>query len=150
MHNVIIRPANELPLREARRILKYKGPDAEEFLLDEEKGRDFGHFVVQLEYYSTSVLFLLMNRTFQYFLFYIALSFLGWRVSPIFYSFQLLDVINRISTLKNVIQSVTTNADQLLLTAMLGVIFILIFSSFGFEFLWEMYYDDEIRRAIPN
>lgn len=119
-----------MTLAEARRILKLKGPNAHEFNLGE--SRDFGHFALSLEYYWISFTFLLSNTTFKYFLIYISLSVLGLTVSPIFYSFHLLDVINRFETLKNVIKSVTMNMDQLLMTGMLGLIIIYIFSVFGF------------------
>ena len=93
--------------------------------------------IVKMEYYWISFTFLLSNSTFKYFLVYILLSVLGLRISPIFYSFHLLDVINRFATLKNVIQSVTTNKNQLLMTGMLGIIIIYIFSVFGFTFLFD-------------
>ena len=93
--------------------------------------------IVKMEYYWISFTFLLSNSTFKYFLVYILLSVLGLRISPIFYSFHLLDVINRFATLKNVIQSVTTNKNQLLMTGMLGIIIIYIFSVFGFTFHFD-------------
>ena len=128
-------PARDLPLQEVRRILRTKGPEAAEF--NAENRRDFGHMIVKMEYYWISFTFLLSNSTFKYFLVYILLSVLGLRISPIFYSFHLLDVINRFATLKNVIQSVTTNKNQLLMTGMLGIIIIYIFSVFGFTFLFD-------------
>ena len=48
-----------------------------------------------VEYYWISFTFLLNNSTFKYFLVYILLSVFGFTVSPIFYSFHLLDVIDR-------------------------------------------------------
>ena len=87
---------------------------------------------------------------FKYFCVYIILSILGFQVSPIFYSFHLLDVINRFPTLGNVIQSVRLKLDQLLMTGMLGIIIIYIFSVFGFTFLFEMYYDEAINRDIGS
>ena len=109
-HSIQIKPANDLPLSEARKILRLKGPTAHEFNLGH-KGRSFGHWLVAIEYYWISFTFLLSDPTFKYFLVYILLSVLGFRVSPIFYSFHLLDVINRFPTLKNVIQAVTLNSD---------------------------------------
>ena len=81
---------------------------------------------------------------------FIMLTVLGMEVSHIFFSFQLLDVVNRFPTLRNVIMSVTQNKDQLLMTAMLGVIIIYIFSTFGFTFIYDMYFDDQINREILN
>jgi hypothetical protein len=83
--------ARDLPLHEARKILMFKGPFADEFMITGK--RDFGHFVVKLEYLWISFTFLLQNGTFKYYVIYIMISALGFLVSPIFYSFHLLDVI---------------------------------------------------------
>lgn len=70
--------------------------------------------------------------------------------SPIFYSFHLVDVINRFPQLQNVIASVTKNGNQLLMTAMLGIIIIYIYSALGFIFVFDTYYDDEINAGLLN
>jgi len=143
------RPASELSLYEVRKILRLKGPEADEFG-PEGEDRDFGHLIVKLEYYWISFTFLLTHPTFKYLLAYIFLAVLGLRISLIFYTFQLLDVINRFPTLRNVIQSVTQNSTQLLMTAMLGIIIIYIYSVFGFEYLYDMYFDDTVNVEILN
>lgn len=48
--------------------------------------------------------------------------------------FQLLDVMYREETLVNVMMSVTKNARSILLTALLGCIFIYLFSILGYIF----------------
>lgn len=87
---------------------------------------------------------LLTAPNLQYMVAYITLAVLGLQVSPFFYTLHLLDVITRFPTLRNVIQAVTKNSKQLLLTAMLGLIIIYIFSVIAFSYLYDMYYDEDI------
>ena len=56
-------------------------------------------------------------------------AILGLFYSKFFFSFMLLDIIGRSDILKNVIQSVTKNFGQFLMTALLGVIVIYVFAS---------------------
>lgn len=53
----------------------------------------------------------------------------------------MLDVINRFPALQNVIKSVTLNANQLLMTSMLGAIIIYNYAIFAFLFLSDNYMD---------
>lgn len=87
---------------------------------------------------------LLVAPNLQYMVAYITLAILGLQVSPFFYTLHLLDVITRSPTLRNVIQAVTKNYRQLLLTAMLGLIIIYVFSVIAFAYLYDMYYDEDI------
>lgn len=59
-------------------------------------------------------------------------------------------MINRFPTLNSVIRSVTVNKTQLLMTGMLGVIIIYIFSVFAYMFIADMYHDDNVERWIDN
>ena len=83
----------------------------------------------------------LVAPTFMYMTYFIILTILGLQVSPFFYSLHLLEIITRIPTLRNVIQAVTKNYKQLLLTAMLGLIIIYVFSVIAYMFLFDMYFD---------
>ena len=47
-------------------------------------------------------------------------------------------------------QSVTLNGNQLLMTALLGLIFIYIYSAFGFIFVADTLYDDDINGGLLN
>jgi inositol 1,4,5-triphosphate receptor type 3 len=69
---------------------------------------------------NTYVLDLSMNITF---------AMLGVYYSKVFFSFMLLDIISRSDLLKNVIRSVTLNIGQFVMTGILGVILIWIFTS---------------------
>lgn len=50
----------------------------------------------------------------------------------------------------NVVSSVTTNCDQLMMTALLGVIMLYIYSAFAFIFVSDTFYDDMIHAGLLN
>lgn len=56
----------------------------------------------------------------------------GLLYSKIFFSVMLLDIVRSSSVLKNVIKAATLNLDQFLMTGLLGVVFVFIFSSMTF------------------
>ena len=72
---------------------------------------------------------------------YFGISFLGFYTHEIYYSFHLLDVVVRFPTLTNVIRSVTSNAEQLLMTGLLAFIIIYIFATISFFYLQDTVYD---------
>jgi hypothetical protein len=126
---------------EGRAILLAKGPKAEEFYINGK--RDFGYLAVAVVYYYYSALTLLRDNTFRYYCVVIIFSVLGLNF-PIAYSILLLDVVYRFPTLRNVLASVVTNANQLLMTAMLGIIIIYIYAFWGFSIDTDMYFDAAI------
>ena len=85
-----------------------------------------------MHYYLASLCFLLMDGFLIYLIFYTAISVCGLWLTPIYVSILLLDFVIRIHTLKNVIASVTTNIDQLILTSVLIFIVFFIFATIGF------------------
>jgi len=68
----------------------------------------------------------------------------------VFYAFHLLDIVNRLPTLKDVIRSVTLNIQLLGMTAMLGVILVYIYSVIGFLFISDLYFDEGIDTGLIN
>ena len=128
----------------ARMILQIEGPYSEVFK------QGFHHNVVKFEYYWICLSFLIQSKAFIFAIMYLALSVQGMVQSPVFYSLHLLDVINRFSTLQNVIKSVTTNLYQLLLTAMLGVIIIYIYGVIAYLFISDLYFDEGIHQGLIN
>jgi hypothetical protein len=79
-------------------ILLTQGPDADEFQIDDcedPNKRDFGHFILKLEYIWTCLSFVIGNGSVTFLIIYATLSLLGLFQSPIFYSMQLLDIIVR-------------------------------------------------------
>jgi len=59
-------------------------------------------------------------------------------------------MVNRFEELQDVIQSVTKNGTALVMTAMLGVIIIYIYSTFAYTFVHETYYDDNVNAGLLN
>ncbi|XP_055999570.1 inositol 1,4,5-trisphosphate receptor type 1-like isoform X4 [Ostrea edulis] len=74
----------------------------------------------------------LTDLRFMYHIIYLVVCVLGLCVHEFFYSILLLDVINREETLWNVIKSVTKNGRSIILTAVLAVIIIYLFSIIGY------------------
>ncbi|XP_031422658.1 inositol 1,4,5-trisphosphate receptor type 3 isoform X2 [Clupea harengus] len=78
---------------------------------------------------------MLMDVEFLYHLAYVLTSTLGLCVNELFYSILLFDLIYREETLFNVIKSVTRNGRSILLTALLALILVYLFSIVGFLYL---------------
>uniref|UniRef100_A0A4W3GWE7 Inositol 1,4,5-trisphosphate receptor n=1 Tax=Callorhinchus milii TaxID=7868 RepID=A0A4W3GWE7_CALMI len=78
---------------------------------------------------------MIMDMEFLYHVAYILISVLGLFVHEFFYSILLFDLIYREETLFNVIKSVTRNGRSILLTAVLALILVYLFSIVGFLFL---------------
>lgn len=85
--------------------------------------------------FEHNVRWLLSDRNLVLHLMYLTFGFLGFAVHTFFYSILLLDVIFREDTLWNVIQSVTRNGRSIILTAILALILVYMFSIIGFLFL---------------
>ncbi|KAM8862806.1 inositol 1,4,5-trisphosphate-gated calcium channel ITPR3 isoform 2-T2 [Spinachia spinachia] len=75
---------------------------------------------------------MVMDVEFIYHLAYVLTSTLGLFVHELFYSILLFDLIYREETLFNVIKSVTRNGRSILLTALLALILVYLFSIVGF------------------
>ncbi|KAM4046679.1 inositol 1,4,5-trisphosphate-gated calcium channel ITPR3 isoform 2-T2 [Anomaloglossus baeobatrachus] len=78
---------------------------------------------------------MIMDMEFLYHVAYILTSFFGIFIHELFYSILLFDLIYREETLFNVIKSVTRNGRSILLTALLALILVYLFSIVGFLFL---------------
>ncbi|XP_068125479.1 inositol 1,4,5-trisphosphate-gated calcium channel ITPR3 isoform X2 [Hyperolius riggenbachi] len=78
---------------------------------------------------------MIMDMEFLYHVAYILTSVLGVFAHELFYSILLFDLIYREETLFNVIKSVTRNGRSILLTALLALILVYLFSIVGFLFL---------------
>ena len=118
--------------------------------LDENGKYDFYYNAVRFEYYWVSLSTLINNGSFVFSLQYLVISLQGLLQSPVFYSFHLLDLINRLPTLKDVIRSVTMNMKQLLMTAMLSMIVIYLFAVFAFMFISDLLFDSAIDSSLLN
>lgn len=96
--------------------------------------------------FEHNVRWLLSDRNLVLHLMYFTFGVLGFAVHTFFYSILLLDVIFREDTLWNVIQSVTRNGRSIILTAVLALILVYMFSIIGFLFLK----DDFLVETDPN
>lgn len=77
----------------------------------------------------------IMDMAFLYHVVYVIVCMLGLFVHEFFYSFLLFDLVYREETLLNVIKSVTRNGRSIILTAVLALILVYLFSIVGFLFL---------------
>uniref|UniRef100_A0A8C3V1R9 Inositol 1,4,5-trisphosphate receptor n=1 Tax=Catharus ustulatus TaxID=91951 RepID=A0A8C3V1R9_CATUS len=77
----------------------------------------------------------IMDMAFLYHVAYVLVCMLGLCVHEFFYSFLLFDLVYREETLLNVIKSVTRNGRSIILTAVLALILVYLFSIIGFLFL---------------
>ncbi|XP_072418432.1 inositol 1,4,5-trisphosphate-gated calcium channel ITPR2 isoform X1 [Chiloscyllium punctatum] len=78
-----------------------------------------------------------MDVEFLYHVTYVVVCMLGLFAHEFFYSFLLFDIVYREETLLNVIKSVTRNGRSIILTAVLALILVYLFSIVGFLFLQD-------------
>lgn len=100
---------NQIGISTCRMILQVEGPYSSVFYDEFTRKRNFGHVSMLFEYYWISLSFLISNGEFIFTVMYFVFSMQGLFQSPVFYSFHLLDVINRVPALQTVIQTVTVN-----------------------------------------
>jgi hypothetical protein len=82
---------------------------------------------------------------------YLILCFLGLSTHPFFFSVFLFDVVYREETLLNVIRSVTRNGRSIVLTAVLALILVYMFSIIGyFSFMSLSMFHIEIILFLPQ
>ncbi|XP_012533711.1 inositol 1,4,5-trisphosphate receptor isoform X2 [Monomorium pharaonis] len=93
------------------------------------------------------------NIELLYHMLYLAFCVLGIFMHPFFYSVLLFDVVYREETLLNVIKSVTRNGRSIILTAVLALILVYMFSIIGFMFFKDDFLvpvDEEIISSIEQ
>ena len=119
------------PIRAVRILLLTEGPYHPAFINDN-GNRNFGYQEVKNEYNWINLGFIMDDANLNWILKLLALSVLGLFKSPIFYSFHLLDMIYRFPALHNVLKSVTTNLQQIIIMGLFGLILIYIYSAIWF------------------
>ncbi|XP_068133695.1 inositol 1,4,5-trisphosphate-gated calcium channel ITPR2 isoform X3 [Hyperolius riggenbachi] len=94
----------------------------------------------------------IMDMAFLYHVVYVIVCMLGLFVHEFFYSFLLFDLVYREETLLNVIKSVTRNGRSIILTAVLALILVYLFSIVGFLFLKDDFIMDvdRIKNRTPD
>lgn len=103
--------ADILDIETLRIVLLLEGPYSTVFINPETKKQDFGSLSMYFEYYWISLTFMAADNKFIFFIMYFVFSIQGLLQSPVFYSFHLLDVINRFEALQSVILAITLNID---------------------------------------
>jgi len=91
-------------------FLKTKGPYPINKIFQKNGRPSYGHIFTWFLYLWKSLTFLFKDGQFLFLLFYLMIGIMGTAMSPFLYPLQLLDLINRFETLKNVIRSVTKNS----------------------------------------
>jgi hypothetical protein len=87
-----------------------------------------------------TIFFLLSDIKTLYYLMFIIFSGLGLCTNPAYFCFHVLDIVMRISILGYVIRSVTMNIGQVLVTFLLGAVFMWIYSVIGvYSFGYNQY-----------
>jgi inositol 1,4,5-triphosphate receptor type 1/inositol 1,4,5-triphosphate receptor type 3 len=81
---------------------------------------------------QTYFLILHEDEFFTFFV-YLVFAFVGALYKHYFFSLHLFDIFGRLSLLRNVFSAISFNAKQLFFVAILGVLFIFVFSIIGFD-----------------
>ncbi|KHJ76307.1 hypothetical protein OESDEN_24073, partial [Oesophagostomum dentatum] len=79
------------------------------------------------------------NAQFLYRVFYLLCSACGVFISPFFYAFHLIDVVLSFPMLKAILQSVTHNLQQLILTIMMMLVVVYLYAVLAFNFFRKFY-----------
>ncbi|OTF78189.1 hypothetical protein BLA29_003682 [Euroglyphus maynei] len=122
--------------------------------MDEQQNSGWLSFITncdwQYQIWKVGVTF--MDNVFLYNLGYFILSLMG-NFSYFFFAAHLLDIAVVIPTLKTILQSVTHNGKQLVLTVMLLIIVVYIYTVIAFNFFRKFYVqeeDDQVDRKCHN
>ncbi|XP_072755426.1 inositol 1,4,5-trisphosphate receptor-like isoform X5 [Anoplolepis gracilipes] len=102
---------------------------------------------------TRSVEQIITNMELLYHMLYLIFCVLGIFMHPFFYSVLLFDVVYREETLLNVIKSVTRNGRSIILTAVLALILVYMFSIIGFMFFKDDFLvpvDEEVISSIEQ
>lgn len=149
-NSIVELKVQDLCIEDRRMVLQIEGPYSTLFYNELTGERNFGGITMLFEYYWISLTFLISNNNTLFNIMYFVFSIQGLIQSPVFYSFHLVDIVNRSPMLQNVIKSITLNIDQILLTAMLGAILMYNFAIFAFLFLSDNFYDGSIQAGLLN
>ena len=86
--------------------------------------------------YIYKYIYVLQYMAFESYFLYLSLQSIWTSLAifynRIFYSFMLLDIIERSQILQNIIKAITTNIKQLCMTGLLGLVIMYIYSMFSF------------------
>ncbi|EJW76482.1 hypothetical protein WUBG_12610 [Wuchereria bancrofti] len=93
---------------------------------------------------------ILTNGQFLYRVHYLLCSALGVFISPFFYAFHLIDVVLSFPMLKAILQSVTHNLQQLILTIMMTLVVVYLYTVLAFNFFRKFYVQEGEGEEPPD
>ncbi|CAD5230370.1 unnamed protein product [Bursaphelenchus xylophilus] len=93
---------------------------------------------------------ILTNGQFLYRVMYLVVSSFGVAFSPFFYAFLLIDVVLSFPMLKAILQSVTHNLQQLILTIMMTLVVVYLYTVVAFNFFRKFYIQDGEEGEEPD
>lgn len=93
---------------------------------------------------------ILTNGQFLYRVAYLFCSTCGVVFSPFFYAFLLIDVVLSFPMLKAILQSVTHNLQQLILTIMMTLVVVYLYTVVAFNFFRKFYVQDADEGEEPD
>jgi len=96
-------------------------------------------FVFRLIYHARTVTFLATDTKLLFVFVAFWMAVLGLALSPLFYCFHLLDIVNKSTDLQSVFKAVTLNGRSILMTAVFGFIIIYIYAIVGFSFGQDLF-----------
>ncbi|XP_043499298.1 ryanodine receptor isoform X4 [Polistes fuscatus] len=120
------------------------GMEKTSFSQQEEEGSGLIHFIVNIDwrYQVWKAGVTITDNAFLYSLWYFTFSILG-NYNNFFFAAHLLDVAVGFKTLRTILQSVTHNGKQLVLTVMLLTIVVYIYTVIAFNFFRKFYIQEE-------
>lgn len=93
---------------------------------------------------------ILTNAQFLYRVGYLICSTCGVVISPFFYAFHLIDVVLSFPMLKAILQSVTHNLQQLILTIMMTLVVVYLYTVLAFNFFRKFYVQEGEEGEEPD
>ncbi|XP_023317849.1 ryanodine receptor isoform X1 [Trichogramma pretiosum] len=120
------------------------GMDKTSSFIQEEEGSGLVHYIMNIDwrYQLWKAGVTITDNSFLYSLFYFIFSILG-NYNNFFFAAHLLDVAVGFKTLRTILQSVTHNGKQLVLTVMLLTIVVYIYTVIAFNFFRKFYIQEE-------
>merc|ERR1712166_1660467 len=98
-------------------------------------------------YHILSSCFFISDTVVFLHLVYLLFGICGNLISPFFICFHLVDLVYTSETLKNVLRAVTFNGQQLMMTAMRGLLMLWMYSIIAFTMLRQNYVNDDLPGA---
>ena len=87
--------------------------------------------------------YLLTDRKLVFLMLAFIAAILGLALSPLFFSFHLLDMVNKSRDLQQVFRAVTLNGRSILMTALFGFVVTWIYAIAGFSFAQDLFLADD-------